>query len=113
MNKCLIINSGINPGTLNKCLKLIKKEVKDMAKGNFELEKVEEAKITYLNSLKEIYDSPRSIVSTFVSHEYMDTDLIDEREEKINSVTYEDILEFAKKVHIDTVYVLEGGEEVE
>ena len=113
LNQYLVINSGINPDTLSKCLKLIKKELKDMVKGKFEEEKIEEAKITYLNSLKEINDSPRSILSTFIAHEYMDTDLIDEREEKIKSVTYEDVVAFAKKVHMDTVYVLEGGEEDE
>ena len=113
LNQYLIINSGINPDSLNKCLKLIKRELKDMVKGKFEEEKIDEAKITYLNSLKEINDSPRSILSTFIAHEYMDTDLIDEREEKIKRVTYEDVVTFAKKVHIDTVYVLEGGEEDE
>lgn len=113
LNQYLIINSGINPDSFKKCLRLIKKELRGMAKGNFEEERIQEAKITYLNSLKEINDSPRSILSTYIAHEYMDTDLIDEREEKIMSVTYEDVLKFAKKVHIDTVYVLEGGEEDE
>lgn len=109
LNQYLIISSGINPDTFKKAFKLIKKELKDMAKGNFDENKIKEAQITYLAGLKEIKDSPSSILSTYVSHEYMDTDFLEDREKKIKEVTYEQVLAFAKKVHIDTVYVLEGG----
>lgn len=108
LNKYLIISSGINPDSFNKCYRLIKKELKNMSNGNFEKEKIEEAKVTYISSMKEIKDSPRAILSTYVSHEYMDMDFLDEREEKIKEVTYNDVVNFAKKLHIDTVYILEG-----
>lgn len=113
LNKYLVISSGINPDSFKKCVRLIKKELKDMTKGNFEDEKIEEAKVTFASSLKEMKDSPRTILSSYISHEYMDTDLLEEREEKIKEVTKEQVIAFAKKLHIDTIYVLEGGEEDE
>ena len=54
-------------------------------------------------------DSPASIERTFESHEYIGLDLIDERKNNIKNVTFEDVVNLAKKVHIDTIYVLEGG----
>ena len=41
----------------------------------------------------------------------MDVDFLDERCQKIEQVTYDDVVNFAKKVHIDTVYLLEGSDE--
>lgn len=111
LNKYLIISSGINPKSFKKTYELIKKEIKNMAQGKFDSSKIEEAKTTYLASLKEIKDSPTAIINTYVSHEYMNTDLLDERCEKIAEVTKEDVTRFAKKLHIDTVYLLEGNDE--
>lgn len=109
LNQYLIISSGINPDSFRQTYRLIKKEIKDMTKGNFDEKKIEEAKITYIAGIKEIKDSPSAILATYISHEYMETDLLEEREEKIKEVTYEQVIAFAKKIHIDTVYVLEGG----
>lgn len=113
LNQYLVISSGINPDSFKKCVRLIKKELKELAKGNFEEEKIEEAKVTFASSLKEMKDSPRAILNSYISHEYMDADFLEEREEKIKEVTKEQVVAFAKKVHIDTIYVLEGGEEDE
>lgn len=106
--KFLIISAGINAQDFKKCLSLIKKQIKDMSLGKFEEEKIEEAIITYLNSFKELKDSPSSILNTYISHEYFDADLMEEREKNIKKVTKEMVINFAKKVHVDTVYVLEG-----
>lgn len=106
----LIITAGINAKDFKKCLRLVKQEIKNMQLGKFSEEKIEEAKITFLNSIKELKDSPSSILGTYISHEYLGTDLIDDRQAEINKVTKDMIVAFAKKVHIDTVYVLEGSD---
>lgn len=106
--KFLVISAGINAKDFKKCLSLIKKQIKDMSLGNFDNEKIQEAIITYLNSFKELKDSPSSILNTYISHEYFDADLIEEREKNIKKVTKEMVVSFAKKVHTDTIYVLEG-----
>lgn len=109
----LIISAGINASDFKKCLRLTKKEIKNMASGNFEDEKISEAIITYLNSFKELKDSPGALLGTYISHEYLDADLIEEREKEIKKVTKEMVINFARKVHVDTVYVLEGSDENE
>lgn len=109
----LVINAGINAKDFKKCLRLTKKQIKDMASGHFDEEKVAEAIITYLNSFKEIKDSPNGVLNTYVSHEYLGIDLIDEREKQIKKVTKDMVVKFARKVHVDTVYVLEGSDEDE
>lgn len=109
----LIITAGINSKDFKKCLRLVKQELKNMQLGKFNDEKIEEAKITFMNSVKELKDSPSNILSTYISHEYLGTDEIDERCAEINKVTKEMIVNFAKKVHVDTVYVLEGSDEDE
>lgn len=105
----MVITAGINKEQFKKCTNLIKKELNNMTKGNFSEEDINEAKTTYMNALEEIMDSPASIVRTFESHEYIGLDLIDERKSNIKNVAFEDVVNLAKKVHIDTIYVLEGG----
>lgn len=109
----LIITAGINASDFKKCLRLTKKEIKNMASGNFEDDKIDEAIITYLNSFKELKDSPSSLLGTYISHEYLDVDVIETREKEIKKVTKDMVVNFARKVHIDTVYVLEGSDKDE
>ena len=109
----LIISAGINASDFKKCLRLTKKEIKNMANGNFEDEKIDEAIITYMNSFKELKDSPGALLGTYISHEYLDADVIEEREKSIKKVTKDMVVKFARKVHVDTVYVLEGSDEDE
>lgn len=108
----MIISAGINSSDFKKCLSLIKKEITNMSKGNFSIEDLNAAKTTYINSLKEIEDSQASIIRIFESHEYINFDLLDKRTEILN-VTKEDIINFSKKINLDTIYLLEGSQDEE
>ena len=48
------------------------------------------------------------MMSLYVSKEYLDLDLLEERKKEIEKVTKEDIIKFSKKIHMDTIYLLEG-----
>lgn len=106
----LVITAGINSEQFKKCVSLIKKEMAKISKGEFEESDIEAAKITYLNALQEIEDSPNSIVRTFESVEYLGFDTLDERKNSIMNVTKEDIIKFSKKIYLDTIYLLKGEE---
>ncbi|MBE6149166.1 MAG: insulinase family protein [Firmicutes bacterium] len=108
----MIISAGINSSDFKKCLSLIKKELNNMTKGIFEELDIEAAKTTYINSLKEIEDSQSSTIRIFESHEYLNFDLLDERIEVLK-VTKEDIINFSKKINLDTIYLLEGENDEE
>lgn len=105
----LVIKAGIDASSYKKAVSLIKKELGNMEKGHFDESDLEKAKVTYLSAFDELEDAPGSIISTYVSHEYLEYDMLEERKEKIQEVTKEMVVQISKKVHIDTIYLLEGG----
>lgn len=108
LNSLMIVQLGIDKENVKKAIQLIKKELKKMEKGQFKEEDIMKAQVTYIASLKEISDGPNSILNLYVSKEYLDLDLIEERIRKIGKVTKKQIQTLAKKVKINTIYLLEG-----
>ena len=108
LNSILLIKAGINKKDFKKALSLIKKEVNNMKKGKFSNEDIIKAKITYINSLKELEDSSSNLLSLYAGIEYLKSDSLEDRFTKINRVTKEDVVKLASKIHLDTIYMLEG-----
>lgn len=108
LTSLLMISAGINKDDFKKALSLIKREVYNMKKGKFKDESIIKAKITYINSLKELEDSPESLLSLYAGIEYLNSDNLSSRLNKINRVTKADVVKLASKIHLDTVYLLEG-----
>lgn len=108
LNSILVVNAGINKQKFKSALNLIKGEIANMKKGKFSNEDIIKAKITYINSLKELEDNPDSIISLYAGIEYLNSDDIDKRLTRMNKVTKKDVIRLASKVHLDTVYLLEG-----
>lgn len=109
----ITIVAGINSTDYEKAKTLIMEEFEKIKNGDFEEEDIEKAIVTYINGCKEIYDTPSAIISNYLSHEYADIDLIEEKIEKVKKVTKGDIIELAKKTVFDTIYILEGGNNIE
>ena len=108
INSILQIKAGINKDDFKKSLNLIKKEVLAMKKGKFTDDDIIKAKITYINSLKELEDNEDSLLSLYAGIEYLKSDNLEDRFNKINKVTKENVIKLASKVHLDTIYLLEG-----
>lgn len=108
LNNILTINAGINRSDFKKALSLIKREVYNMKKGRFSNDDIIKAKITYINSLKELEDNPQSLLSLYAGIEYLNSDDLETRFIKINKVTANDVIKLASKIHLDTIYLLEG-----
>ncbi len=104
----LIIKAGIDGENFEKSIKLIKQELKNMQEGKFEEKDLEAGIITYKNTFKEVEDSAFSILNSYTSCEYLNYDPLDKRTKEIEKVTKEDIMKVAKKIHIDTIFLLEG-----
>ena len=102
------IKAGINASNYNKALKLIDKEIKDMEKGNFDLKDIENGKLAYISSLKELNDSPNGLLSLYMSRYYVKADSIANKIKNIKKVTYEDIINLSHKIKLDTIYLLKG-----
>lgn len=102
------IRSGINAKDYEQALVLIREELDNMKKGNFDEAKIDNAKTTYISGLTELEDSPQSIISLYSGIEYLNADTIEKRKENIMKVTKEDIIKYAEKVHLNMIFLLEG-----
>ena len=113
LNSILTIKAGINKKDFKKAISLIKREVYNMKKGKFSDDDIIKAKITYVNSLKELEDSQDILLSLYAGIEYLKSDTLEDRFTKINKVTREDVIKLASKIHLDTIYLLEGESDEE
>ena len=104
----LMIYSGINRDDSEKVLSLVKKDMTNMKKGNIEDNEIEVARKNILTSLDTITDSPSRIISAYFSKELSNGDDIETRKEKFKKITKDDIVDLAKKIKIDTVYLMHG-----
>ncbi len=111
LDSTLIIRAGISKDNFTKTVKLIEKEISNMKKGNFLESDIEKAIKIYNNSLDEIYESPSYLMEAYYLMSLVDIDDLDMRRKKIKEVTKEDIVGVAKKIKVDTVYLLEGGDQ--
>ena len=102
------IYAGINGSDFEKTYDLEKKEMKNMEEGNFPLELFEGVKEIYYNSLIKIEDTQSEVTGNYTSELFIHNDRIDVRKKQMEKVTKEDVMNLAKKVHIDTVYLLKG-----
>ena len=102
------IYAGINGEDFEKTYKLIQEEMENMKKGNFTDELFEGVKEIYYNSLIKIEDSQSELVGSFTSELFVHNDNIENRRKQMEKVTKEDVMNLAKKVHIDTVFLLKG-----
>lgn len=104
----MTLSAGINAKDYKKTVTLIKKELKNMEKGNFSLEEIEASKNIYKSSFLSLLDSPYNVIGVYEANIYLDLDLIDERIKMIDKITKEMIMNVAKKVKMDTILLLEG-----
>ena len=102
------INVGLESINYDKAVSLIKKAVEEIKNGKISDDDIEKAKITYVNALKEIMDNPLSVINMYLSHEYYNLDLVDERIKKINQVTKEAVINLANKIELKATYLLKG-----
>lgn len=104
----MIITAGIDASKFKKTVSLIEEQVQKMKKGDFKKRDVDSAKLVIKSSYQELLEDPYSILRTYESNIYLGYDLVKKRLKKIDEVKMEDIVEVAKKVKLNTIYLLEG-----
>ena len=109
----LFIYSGISNENVEKATKLIKKTMKDIENGNINDEVFNSAKETITSGIIASMDNPSGIISTYYAHELVESALFEERIEKFNQVTKQDIVNVSKKISLYSMLTLEKGEENE
>lgn len=107
----LIINSGVDKGNIENCIKLIKKCLKSIRDGKIRLEDIDASKNTIISAIKASSDEPMGIINTSLSRVLVGTEDDDVRIDKFSKITKEDIISVSKKVNLHTVLTLEKKED--
>ena len=110
----LLIYAGIEKENSENVLKLIKKTLQNITKGNFTDNILNNSKETIIAAIQASTDNPTGIINTYYAKVLVNSDTFETRIEKIKKITKEDIINLSKKVTLHTIYLLEGtGKEEE
>ncbi len=108
MDKLLLIKAGIDKSNYEKTVKLIEKDMDDMTKGKFSESDINIAREYFITALDEVLENPERIIDNYLMTELIGTDSVEVKREMIMKVTKEEIIKVAKKVKLDTIFLLEG-----
>lgn len=105
----MFVQSGIEEENYRQALDEILNQLDIMKNGEFTNEDFESSISALSDAFRGVGDSPVS-VCTFMASQAFDGELIDGEEyaEKLSKVTREQVIECAKKVTVDSVYLLSG-----
>ena len=104
----MIVYAGIDPNNKDKCVKLIKKSLKEMQNGDFSDDDVSNAIKSLVNGYKMSLDNMNSLVTNYLFHNLAGAPLLDERIKLVNNVTKKDIINIANKIKLNTIYMIRG-----
>lgn len=110
-DRLLMIYSGIDGKDKDLCIKLVNKAMDEMLHGKFSDEELDNAKKTVISSIKMSEDTQGGIVNNYLFHDLDNLPLYEERIKEFKSITREDIMKVAKKIKLNTIYLLKGEEE--
>lgn len=105
----MTILAGINKESYNKALNLIKKQVARINTGDFNNGLIKQAQDSYINICKASLDSDIAIINDYQNKVYFKYDLVDKQMKRIKLVTKEDVIKMSHKIHLDTIFFLEGS----
>lgn len=106
----LVVTAGIDKKNTDVFIELVKGCLKEMVDGEFTNDQIKKGIITYVSACEEIDDSASLIANVFLAHEYLNNDLIDDKIINIKKVNKKMVASLAKKIHLDTIFLLEGDE---
>ncbi len=107
----LMIDSGIEGDNREKAQAEILNQLEAVKRGDFTDEELENARLSMKNSLRSVSDSPGSIDDWNLMQLVSGTGISpDEDIAALDGVTGQQVIEAAKKVSLDTVYLLTGGQ---
>lgn len=103
----IMVSSGIEIQNYEKALEIIKEQVKNIQDGKFSDKDIENAKTYIISGIKNIEAEQDTEIVFYMSQELSGNYFtIEEYIRNINSVTKDQIVEFAKNLQMNTVYFL-------
>ena len=103
----IFIRCGIQIENYEKAVDLIKVQLENLKKGNFEEKDVQNAKTYLISSLKNVAEEQDTEVIYYIGQEISKTNMsLEEYINKVEDVTKEQIIELANSIQINTIYFL-------
>ena len=109
LDHLLIIKAGIDRYNFDKTIEIIEKDLNDMKKGKFNESDINTAKEYYETAIEATEESQHRLIDNYMMMEFIGTDTLDVKREMMSKVTKKEIVKVAKKINIDTIFLLEGG----
>lgn len=106
----LLVYSGIDKKDKNKCIKLVNKALQEMINGDFTDDELDNAKKAVISSIKMSEDTNGGIINNYLFNELDNLPLYDERVKEFKKVTKKEIMDMAKKIKLNLIYLLSGEE---
>ena len=111
-NGLMIITAGIESKDYQQTIQLIKEQLKEMQDGCFDQDDIDTAKLMIKNSMKKTNDEPLSQVAVQYNRDITGKKETNEQYlEKIENVTYQDIVDVCQNIELDTIFLLKGRNE--
>ncbi len=105
----VLVDSGVEEENLSKAEDEILNQLEEMKNGNFTQEDIDNSILSIANSLKGIGDTTGSYIGWYYGCLIQDEILTPSQAlEKYKAITKEQIMEAAKSLKLDTVYVMKG-----
>jgi predicted Zn-dependent peptidase len=82
----------------------------EMIKGKFSDDDLEDAKNNLILSIEMSQDNNISILNNYVFNVFDKLPTYDERKKMFSEVTKEEVMELAKKLKLNSIYYLSGGQ---
>ena len=105
----IILHTAISPENEGTAIKLMKKSLNDMI-NDLTNDEIDDAKKLITTTLNMSLDVPGRIIDNYVFKNLYNLEDLNTRIEKYNKVTKKDIIDFAKKVKINTILCVRDGE---
>ncbi len=110
----LYVDSGVEHTNVGKAEAEILNQLEAMKCGDFTDDEMENARRALINSWKGVEDGARSIADWYFNQSYSGRSCSPEKQiEMLMNVTRNDVIEAARSLKLDTVYVLTGKEAAE
>ena len=102
----ILIRTGIDSENINEAKKTIEYTLKDMK--NISDIELSRSISSIINNLNMCLDSEGNIIDEYLFNYIFNRPYVDERKEIYKTVTKEEVASLAKRIEINTIYILEG-----
>ena len=106
----ILLHTAISKENENTAINLMKKAMSDMKKGNITTKEIDNAKQLIITTINISLDVPGRIIDNYLFKNLYGLEDLDTRVQKYNKVTKQDIMNFAKKIKLNTILCVRDGE---